>query len=504
VIVLDDVGAGLLGSYDQYYQSIGRPSTTPASTPSIDVLMAQQGVSFVNAWSQPMCTPSRSSMLTGLHGSRTGQGTAIKPREENVNPGLDPSTNLLPQRLHSGPYPYVAAAVGKWHLASRSQSETDPTHPLGVPPGTWFDRFAGTWFNLEKPAGVTQFEAGYYVWEKHFATRVSMSVPVCASGEPPCDLERNANLDPRQYPTVDTFDDAITLVHELQEPWFMWIAPHAAHEPLHPVPNELPESACEPAAPYGLDCQFPQLTPAAGTVRCMIAALDAQVGRLLCEIDFNDTTVILVGDNGSAKRSWVPPYSGTHGKNTVYQGGLEVPLIVRSPVIPIIAEGTRSNALVSLVDVYATILDIAQAPAPSGPTDSISFLPCLTGQAAMTRTHVYAETFQPNFIPDAATGGPPAGYVCLRHDQALRDARFKLIRKWRRDHSGGAPILFEEFYDLVEGGPPDTSTMPPTPRPDWFETNDLLDSGVALDVAAQVALAQLRAMLDLEYPTLLQ
>jgi hypothetical protein len=94
--------------------------------------------------------------------------------------------------------------------------------------------------------------------------------------------------------------------------------------------------------------------------------------------------------------------------------------------------------------------------------------------------------------------------VCNRHDQALRDARYKLVRKWRPDPTSGAPLLTEELYDFVAGGAPDTSTQPATPRGDWMEQNDLLAQGVALDASAAAALQRLRRELDLRYPPLVR
>ncbi|MCY3002509.1 MAG: hypothetical protein NTV21_11970, partial [Planctomycetota bacterium] len=135
--------------------------------------------------------------------------------------------------------------------------------------------------------------------------------------------------------------------------------------------------------------------------------------------------------------------------------------------------------------------------------DSVSFLPVLTGQAASARPVLYTEVFTPNFLPDPQTGGAPAGFACLRHDQALRDDRFKLVHKVRATPSG-VPAVVEELYDLLEGGPPDTSVQPPRPQPDWLEQNNLLAAGATLSLEAALALQNLRDSLAVEHPSLVR
>jgi hypothetical protein len=161
---------------------------------------------------------------------------------------------------------------------------------------------------------------------------------------------------------------------------------------------------------------------------------------------------------------------------------------------------------VSTVDLFATVLELAGAePATSSTEDSVSLVPYLHGAQRSQRSTLYSEGFVPNFTPDPSTGAPPASYVCTRHHQALRTARFKLIRRTARDHGDPNVILRdEEFFDLLRGGPPDISVFPPPPSPDPYEQNDLLLSGVPAGSVAERTLAALRALLDSEYPSLVQ
>lgn len=503
VIVVDDVGPELIGSCDEFLRGRGMPSGNPAATPAIDSYLREQGIYFADTWSMPTCTPSRAMMLTGRIGSRSGIGRVVMPRIDFDNPGLEPDIELLPRALRAAPQPYTSAAIGKWHLASEEQLEIHPLHPLGSPLGSWFDRQAGSWFNFETPPSVPYWTAGYYVWEKHYSSPlVGASVP--CGGAPPCVVEMNVNLDPFDYPSVDTIDDAIALVHDLPEPWFLWLSLNAAHGPSHEVPAGLPLASCAPTASMDAPCNHPGLAQDPSRMRCVLSALDGQLARLFCELDFTDTTVIFTSDNGTGELAVAPPYDVAHAKGSVYQGGVQVPLIVRSPhLAPELAGGT-SEALISLADVFQTVRQIAGGPSALRAEDSMSFLPILRGERPHVRRSVYTEGFGPNFIPDPATGAPPPGYVCNRHDQALRDARYKLVRKWRPNPAGGAPLLSEELYDFVAGGPPDTRTQPPTPRGDWLEQNNLLAPGATLDFWAAAGLQRLRRECDVRYPPLVR
>ena len=496
VIMLDDVAPGMIASFDAAAVAAGRPSVLPASTPAIDSLLAAQGMSFDRAWSLPTCTPGRTAALTGRFGLRSGIGQVVPPRATRPSPGLENGTELLPGLLRGATPPYSSGAVGKWHLADQLQLVANPVHPLGLPGSPWFDRFAGTWFNLGALTLQPYQESGYYVWEKAYASRIELAVDPCPVGEPPCNLDMDVNLTPLDYPSVDTVEDALALVGELPEPWFLWVAPHATHAPVHPLPAGLPADTCRGAAAPGPACSYPGMALPQSQARCMLEALDHQLGRLFCALDFSDTTVILVADNGWSARSLVPPYLVSRSKSTVYQGGVEVPFVVRSPAIPPALRGTRSDALVSVVDIFATVRELAGAPAASHGEDSRSLLPILTGAQPQTRDILYTENFLPNFVPDPVSGLPPAGYACSRHDQALRDARFKLVRRWRRGPPGNPPILTEEFYDLEQGL---------NGAPDWNESRNLLAAGApALDYEAQGSLGILRNKLDTQYPKLVQ
>ena len=151
----------------------------------------------------------------------------------------------------------------------------------------------------------------------------------------------------------------------------------------------------------------------------MIRALDAEIGRLLGSIQAQtlaNTYVIFMGDNGTRGSVVQAPFDAAHSKATLYQGGINVPLIVAGPDV---AEGAVSQALVNSTDLFATVLEMAgvelSSALPSGVNvDAVSVVPYLSDpRRPSIRSWVYADLFSGS---DVANGSV-----------AIRDRCFKLI-----------------------------------------------------------------------------
>lgn len=504
VIVTDDTGVDLIGAYENYYVAQGRAPGTPANTPAIDNLMAARGILFTEGWVAPMCSPTRARILTGQFGYRNGVGAVLKENDPSGydNPGLQTSRVLIPEVLHSAPVPYTSAAVGKWHIVDAPQFALEPQHPLGTPPGQWFDRYAGSIYNLRNAAPGSGQNA-YVSWIKTYASLLDPNGPSpCASGFPPCDVLSIAPPAIR-YATADTTEDALAMIATLPEPFFLYVAYNAVHAPAHDVPSGLPSASCPGYTANPGPCNAGAGATFDQRIRCAMEELDNQIGRLLCAIDETDTTVILLGDNGTDPDATLPPYDQAPAKGTVYEGGVNVPFMIRSPLQAPGTAGRISHALVNGSDIYATVMQIAGVTGSAARTpDSISMVPYLQGFNGTVRKFNYTENFYPNFRPDPVTNQPPAGWIAHRHAQAMRLDRFKLVRKTERDHAFTQITVTEQLFDLEKGGVADPVTGEATP--DWFEQNDLLSNGQPLSLRAQRALNVMRLKLDTLYPTLVQ
>ncbi len=433
LVILDDVGV------DNFNAS--NVASRQVRTPVLDAL-AGAGVYFENAYAAPECTPTRAAILTGRHARRTGIGGLIAAANPDELP-LDAVT--APEALaEARAGDYTSIAMGKYHLASR-RSESG----LDAPILQGFSWYAGSNDNLlERPDG-------YFAWRKSVAGVLQ---------------------DWTVYATTDTANDAIAQIGGAPEPWFAQLAFNAPHTPIHVPPPEL------------TTVDLPSDAPEDELYGAMLEAVDTELGRVLGALDpevLQRTTVIVVGDNGTSKPGTAGPFEKDRSKHTMYEGGVHVPLMV---VGPLVAAPGRSAALVHVVDIFATIADIAGVPLAPTPTglaleledgdlraiDGVSLLPWFADPALPTaREYVFAELFAP-------LGPPP---YPSRDARTIRDARWKLIEAV----STSLGMQETEFFDLT------TSTLD--------EGQDLLRAG-PLTGEQQAAFDRLSAALDAQIAAL--
>lgn len=386
VLVADDVGVDRIGAY-----GVG-DHLSP--TPAIDQLAAD-GVRFSRAWAMPSCSPSRATWLTGRHAFRTGIGKAS--RVSDGVPLLYDEVTIAEALKWLGPVPYSTAAVGKWHVSNRAIG--DSSHVLGQ----GFDHYRGNLGNLLKSAAQDGGYQGFYNYE-YFVDGVR---------------ERRTT-----YLTTQEADDTIHFVNTLPEPWFIHVGFHASHTPIHIPPEDL----------YTGDTLVSGASDAA-RFNAMTEAMDTEIGRILEHIDDN-TVVVFLGDNGTAKGGAQGPYPKDEVKLSMYEGGIRVPLIIQAP------HGARdavSDALVHTVDLFATLAELGGVVDLSRlalPVDGHSFAGHVeVPDAPPIRDLVYTERFLPNGF------GP-----YTEHYRAVRNEQYKLM--WTQ---GGDYQLFDLGMDWREG-----------------------------------------------------
>ncbi|MFT7668509.1 MAG: arylsulfatase A-like enzyme [Planctomycetota bacterium] len=419
VLIADDLGIDRVRAYG-YRNQTG--NLIAPKTPNIDQLAAQ-GVLFRNAWAAPACSPARASSLTGLYPNRTGMGAAIGSGgsgEMGLRDDISTVADLLPKG-------YKNALLGKWHIAGSDARTGGNDHA----PRCGFDEHSGTFGNLEqeKESGSNR---GYFSWE----WLKSLALDLAAT-----EVTRVED----EYVTSHTTNAALRHIEDFGDaPWFLWVAYHAPHKPYHVPPKDLIQST-------DLD-----LSSELGQGKAMVEALDTEIGRLLAGIKPEvraRTTILFFGDNGTQRALVEAPFPLKRAKGTIYNGGIHVPLIISGPQTPTAKRGSECNALVDITDLRPTIEEIC-ASTSEIPADGTSLLPYLADPAlASRRKWIYAERFKPNFIPES--GKTIASIPLTLHHQAVRGARYKLVRRW---DSRGESL---EFYDL---------------QTDYFETKSLLDA----------------------------
>jgi arylsulfatase A-like enzyme len=413
LIIADDCGVDLIGAYGEH------PGA--ANTPVLDQLAAD-GILFRNAWANPSCSPTRSTLLTGRYAFRTGIGRAVNWFADTYE--LYEGEVSLPDALAPT---HDSAAVGKWHISIRSQADADHPNLLG------FDEFHGN---------ITIFpnyiSDDYYDFEK---------------------VINGATTQSTTYSTTDIVDDALSLISSFNNPWFLWVAMNAPHAPFHKPPPALHT--------YNLPPLVSNDVPLHG--RAMLEAMDTEIGRLFASMDpqvLADTLIIFVGDNGTDNPLITPPWDSNRGKNTVFEGGVNVPMIIKGPGV---AAGAECAALVSLTDIFATVAEWNGVASPTA-EDSVSMVPYFSNPGTPSlRPWVYSELFEFNGY------GPYSKW-----ERVLRDERFKL--NW--EYTGSLAPTAIRLYDLDA---------------DPFELVDLL--AAPLHIPAQIAYGSLTQIMSGLMPT---
>ncbi len=351
------------------------PTAKRAKTPNLDRL-AKQGVVFDNCWGYPLSAPVRAAMLTGRYGHHTG----VVALEIDLPKSEETLFEALPES-------YSNALIGKWHLSKYDDFAPD----YGI------DYFAG----IAQEGGVRN----YFRWMF---------------------TENGRSTFTTEYATTKLTDSAIKWIERQESPWFCWVAYNSPHLPYHLPPSHMHSQKRLKDSQDAIDSDhFPYFL-------AMIESLDYDIGRLLKNVDDN-TTIIFVGDNGTANDVLQSPYPLRHGKGTLYEAGVGIPMIVTGRGVK--GSGVRSDALVSAVDIFPTVMELAGKELPKY-EDGYSFLGVIKGESSGLRDYNFSEILHPRF-----------GYM-----NSVSDGRYKIITP--RD---GTSQLYDlksdplEQYDLAKG-----------------------------------------------------
>ncbi|NDL59493.1 sulfatase-like hydrolase/transferase [Phytoactinopolyspora mesophila] len=438
IVVADQLRADALGAF----------GNTLARTPNLDRL-AGTGTSFTNAYAQhPVCSPSRASFLSGWYPHTAGHrsfGTPLRPDEPNFL-----------RTLREGGY-HVAWTGDRGDTFAPGATELSADeHGFAIAPtsGRWS---GGRSTPTELPTLTTESGAPVQVerdlWDRLFYQgRVS----------DPDDID----FDEAAVRTAESW-----LRKPPDQPWVLFaplVAPHCpfrAPEPwfsLHErdtVPDPVTGSGPEPAymqairESYGADRATPEVwREVIATYHGMVSRLDAHVGRLLAGVQraeqADNTVTIFFSDHGE--------YLGDFGLIEKWPSGLHS-CITRDPVI-ISGAGLPATgpveAMVELIDVFPTVLDIAGVEATHRHFGR-SLLPLIDGSATEHREYAFSEggfpaEEEPMF---ERSGFPYDRKSALQHERpeavgtaiAVRDARWTYV--WRRYEQ---PELYDRANDVDE------------------------------------------------------
>jgi len=394
-ILADDLGYGELGVYGQEI----------IETPHIDAL-ARKGIRFTQHYSgSPVCAPSRSVLMTGLHSGHTHirgndewedrgdvwsyEAMFNNPFLEGQRPLLDTIVTVAEILKEKG---YQTGAVGKWGLGA-------PTTE-GVPNKQGFDFFYG--YNCQRQAHT------YYpmhLWkneEREFLNnRMVPPHADLADDAQPDDSTSYNDFTLNNYAPELIHNEAMSFIERnIGGPFFLYYASPIPHLPLQAPRNWVDYYRNKLGAedPYTGKNYYPNLTPRA-TYAAMISTLDEQVGEIVKKLKdlglYENTLIIFTSDNGPTYTGGADtryfkssrPFKAERGwsKGYLYEGGIRVPMIASWPSR--IEPGIVSDHLSVFYDVMPTLCEITGHPLPAQ-TDGISFLPVLINKKQVKK-HKY-------------------------------------------------------------------------------------------------------------------
>ncbi|MDQ8180259.1 arylsulfatase [Pelagicoccus sp. SDUM812005] len=398
ILYADDMGYGDLG--------IQNPNSK-IPTPHLDQL-ASEGMRFTDGHSSSgICTLSRYALLTGRYHWRKMHGI-VHAFGESV---FDAEEQTLPEMLQE--QGYYTACIGKWHLGwdwdAIRKPEAGPVEmdARGVNKLPHFSEYNWDQSVPDGPLahgfdhyfGDTVINFPPYAWiEDDKLTQA----PTLQKDEELWKPLQEGNWECRVGPMVEGWDPyevlpeltrrAVSFVEGRQdeeEPFFLFMAFPAPHAPI--VPSAEFEGTSE-AGPYG----------------DFMVQTDWSCGQILDALKRSgleeDTIVIFTADNGAEHYAYPralkydhwssEPFRGL--KRDTYEGGHHVPFLVKWPGV--VEPGSVSEAIISQVDLMATLGEVAKAKIQQGAAeDSRSQLPVLTGEAAAVRTEIVHNTSASNY-----------------------------------------------------------------------------------------------------------
>ncbi len=323
VLLADDAG----------YADFGFMGCKDLKTPNIDRLAAN-GLVFTDAHvSASVCGPSRAGIMTGRYQQRFG--FECNPSSDSCGVNLNEFT-IAAAMKQAG---YTTAAFGKWHLGDK---------PGYRPNERGFDYYWG-------------FLSGS---RSYFYDIQKSDKP----GDPHAITENLDQVSFEGYLTDRLGDKAVDFIGKNKEkPFFIYWAPNAVHTPMEAKTEDLALFEGHPRQ----------------KLAAMTFALDRAVGNMVDKLEkeglLENTLIFFLSDNGGATNNQSTNFPLKGFKGNEFEGGHRVPFFVTWAAE--IKGGNKFSGLTSSLDIYATVLDVANGKSSEErQLDGVSLLPYLKGE----------------------------------------------------------------------------------------------------------------------------
>lgn len=325
-------------------------------TPNIDKL-ATQSMRFSRCFSNPFCSPSRASLLTGRYPFKNGLKVVLDSKgKEDLY--LHPDQPSFARQLKQAGY--ATEIAGKWHLSLEHKHNT--INELG------FDQYQ-TWRIFDDNGKKTT---------KYWTPYLIRNGTVIAD-----------QVKERYGPDVDLefHLDFIKSTAAKKQPFLAYYATCLPHFPWEPTPDSKDQGYRESVIGHKGDPKyFPD----------MVAYLDKHVGRIMQTLDdlgiADNTLVVFLADNGTDRdltNTWGDGKQLRGGKGTMTDRGTHVPLIVRWPGQ--IKPGSICDDLVDFSDLFPTLCELTGTPLPNAEIHGRSFAPQLLGKPGNPREWIHIQ-----------------------------------------------------------------------------------------------------------------
>lgn len=425
-------------SADDMRFELGAYGASHVQTPHLDRL-ARQGAIFLQAHCQyPQCAPSRASVFTG----KRPDTTKVYDVFSHFRPTL-PDVITLPQLFHKNGY--TARAFGKVYHTNLDDaaSWSVPHEEPDLPPLHWV--------NPQTAARLQQ--------KREAAARIPGLTPrqrAQAAYGPAWEAEESPDSAHHDGQVTDMSLAALREYADRGEPFFLAVGYRKPHLPFV-APKRYFDQYDPARLPLAANPEIPSGAPPYGPIDggefrayenmpaypasipdhearhlrhayyACVTFVDAQVGRLLAELDrlglAGNTLVVFWSDHGyhlGEKGHW--------GKWSPYEWDSRSPLIIRGPGVP---EGVETNALVEFVDIYPTVAALAGLT-PPGDLEGINLQPLLHEPARPWKSAVFTQVLRLR---------PEGNLMAV----SMRTDTFRLTR-WTDEHDRN-DVKFLELYD---------------------------------------------------------
>lgn len=450
LFLVDDLGWADVGfnNPDTFYE-----------TPNLDRWAANSTI-FTNGYAaNPVCSPTRYSVMTGKWPSRVDATNFFAgKREGRFKPA--PLVDRMPleevtiaETLHDAGY--KTAFLGKWHLGP-SEKFWPLAQGFDINVGGWLRGLPRSYFSPYKNPVLNDGPDG-----EHLTARLT--------------------------------NEAVRLINQFSanddQPFFLDLSFYTVHTPLQ-APEELIAKYDAKAKALGFDefnrrakpesefADEEQVWPAGmkdgrqprkvrvkqrhPVYAAMVESMDTAVGQVLAALETNgvagNTMVLFTSDNGGLSTSEGSPTSNLPlrgGKGWIYEGGIREPFVIHMPNV---GNGETIDTPVCSIDLYPTICE-AIGIEPGHEVDGVSLKPLMAGKAIPDRDLYW---HYPHY---ANQGGFPGG--------AIREGQWKLVERYEdgRVHLYDLDADVSEHTDVADEHADRVTAMRGRLH-DWYETVD--------------------------------